>query len=303
MKIFAGILLLFLFSLLAISLYIFQKSFARGKPPIPHDSAARPHMVAAVTEGKEWFLSQPYQKVSIPSKDGLTLRGLYLSAHSDDTLILMHGYHAEGLYECCPMVKYYYEQGYNLLIPDQRAHGESEGKYLSFGILEKEDVASWASFLMEQFAPRNIFLSGVSMGGATVVMSALTQLPDRVRGIIADCPFGDPVEQFCYSIKQKAGLPGPPFVYLCGIWSRLLAGFHFTDISVTDLAAARLPLLLLHGTADPTVPDSMSKAIETHYGGPVQRILFEGCAHAYAAVQNPEKYRAAVTEFMNRYKQ
>jgi pimeloyl-ACP methyl ester carboxylesterase len=303
MKIFAGILLLFLFSLLALSLYIFLKSFRRGHPPIPHDSAARPHMVAAVTEGKEWFLSQPYQRVKVTSADGLVLRGLYLSAHSENTLILMHGYHSEGLYECCPMVKYYYEQGYNLLIPDQRAHGESEGKYLSFGILEKEDVACWARFLTEQFAPRNIFLSGVSMGGATVVMSALTQLPDRVRGIIADCPFGDPANQFCYSIQQKTGLPGRPFLYLCGIWSRLLAGYHFTDVSVTDLAEARLPLLLLHGTDDPTVPDQMSREIADHYGGPVQRVLFEGCAHAYASVQDPKKYRAAVIDFMNRCKQ
>ncbi|MBQ6946783.1 MAG: alpha/beta fold hydrolase [Clostridia bacterium] len=303
MKIIAGILLLFLLILLGIALYIFLTSFTRGKAPVPHDSPARPQMVAAYTAGKQWFLEQPYETVSITAPDGLRLCGYYLSAHSDNTLILMHGYHAEALYECSPMVEYYHNLGYNLLIPHQRAHGESEGKYLSFGILERYDVAAWAEYLVQAHHPKNIFLSGVSMGGATVLFASLIPLPDCVRGIIADCPFGDPAAQFCYSLRQKTPLPPTLFLYLCNTVSHLLAGFRFTDVAVSDLCAAALPLLILHGTNDPTVPDEMSKTIADHYGGPVRRVLFEGCAHAYASVQDPEKYRNAVAAFLEFYRQ
>ena len=301
MRLMAIVFLSLLILGLLAGLCIFCAAFRRGKAPVPHDSAERPEMVRAYTRGKQWFLSQPYQRVEIES-DELTLQAYYLpAADSKDTLLLMHGYHAEALYEVCPMVRFYHELGYNLLIPDQRAHCSSDGKYLSFGILERRDVRRWCEMLCDRFAPNHIFLGGVSMGGATVLMSALEQLPPQVRGIIADCPFADPAAQFCYSLRHKLHLPATPFLYLCGIWSRLLAGFHFTDVALSDYAAVTLPLLVLHGTADPTVPHTASEELMQHWGGEKQLILFEGCAHAYAAVYDPPRYFNAVTAFLQKY--
>lgn len=304
MKIIAGVLLVLIFCALAAAYFIFRISCGRRKGhPTPCATSARPLWPQKVTQGKEWFLSKNYTLVSTRSADGLLLKGYYLSAGSKDTLILMHGYHAEALYEFCPLVQFYHELGYNLLLPHQRAHGESEGKYLSFGIKEREDMLCWTEFLMDNFAPENIFFSGISMGGATVLMSSTLSLPDKVRGIIADCPFADPVAQFRYSFSKRFRLPSGLFLYLCGIWSRVLAGWHFTDFDIADLSAARLPLLLLHGTADPVVPHTMSQAIMAHYGGPKQMILFENCAHAYACIQDPLRYQQAVTDFLHQHKE
>lgn len=302
MKIFAGILLFLILLTMALAYGVFVVGCRRGNAPVARNSTTRPRWKEAAEHGKAWFLSQNYQTLQITSADGLRLSGYYLSADSPNTLILMHGYHAEALYEFCPLLQFYYEQGYNLLLPDHRAHGNSEGKYLSFGILERQDVRLWAEYLQKEFAPRNIFLSGISMGGATVLMSSVLPLPATVRGIIADCPFGDPGTQFRYSITKRTGLPGGLFLYLSGIWSRLLAGWHFTDFSVTDLKDATLPLLLLHGTADHTVPHGMSQQIMEHYGGEKKLILFEGCAHAYASVFDKDQYRTAVTAFLEKHK-
>ena len=88
-------------------------------------------------------------------------------------------------------------------------------------------------------------------------------------------------------------------MYLCGIWSRILGGWHFTDLMVEDYRKAALPLLILHGTADPTVPHILSEDIERHYGGKVQRELFEGCAHAYAYLSDTPRYQKLVLEFIH----
>ena len=301
MKLFAVVLLLIIVAFLLLALHIFRSSCCRGNAPVARNSPARPRWEQEQRAGKEWFLSQNPTTLTISSHDGLKLSGYYLSADSKNTLILMHGYHADALYEFCPLLKFYYELGYNLLLPDQRAHGKSEGKYLSFGILERQDVRCWAEYITKEFTPDNIFLSGISMGGATVLMSSTLPLPQTVRGIIADCPFADPSLQFRYSLAQKTKLRGSLFLYLCGIWSRVLAGWHFTDFSPTDLVTAKLPLLLLHGTADLTVPHSMSAPVSEYYGGECEILLFDNCPHAYASVFDSEKYHRAVTEFLQKH--
>ncbi len=302
MRIFAAAALCIIFLCFAGAALLFYKVCARRRGhPVPHSTPARPLLKERLTEGKEWFLSQPYQTITMRSEDGICLSAYYLPADSDTTLILMHGYHAEPLYEFCPLLRFYHEQGYNLLLPAARAHENSEGRFLSFGIKERRDVIGWAEYLNEHFAPRSIFYSGISMGGATVTMTAALQNPSNVRGIIADCPYGDPKAQLRYSLSRQLPLLQGAVLYLFGVWSRLLGGWHFDEFCIEDLADARLPLLILHGTADPVVPHAMSEDIAKHYGGPCERILFEGFAHAYASIHSQEKYRAAVCDFLKKY--
>lgn len=301
MKILIGVILLIFALLLIAAAVIFVQTCGRRKrAPTPHSSPARPDMAEKTEEGKAWFLAQPYQLRRITSFDGLHLEAMYLPADSDTTLIMMHGYYGDPLYEFAPQLEYWHRQGYNLLLPYQRAHGESEGKYLSFGINESQDAAAWARHLNETDAPKHIFMFGISMGGATVAMSALHDLPENVRGIIADCPYGDPTAQFRYSLSRKVGYAAPIFLYLCSIWSRVLAGWHFGDIFATDFSDATLPLLILHGTADPTVPEKMSLLLAQNWGGEVQRETFAHCAHAYAYLKETERYRDTVTRFIRK---
>ncbi|MBR5783289.1 MAG: alpha/beta fold hydrolase [Clostridia bacterium] len=273
----------------------------RKTPPIPSMSAARPLFAKEIGRGRQWFSEQEYESCQITSFDGLTLRAHYLKGEGKTALLLMHGYHADSLYEFAPQLQFLHEQGFDLLLPDQRAHGQSDGQYLSFGVFESRDVADWAAWLDGTHQPQNIFLGGISMGGTSVTLASLQPLPDTVRGIIADCPFGNLKNQFRHSLSRRTGVLAPLFVYLCGIWSRLLAGWHFGSFFPSDLERATLPLLLLHGTADPTVPHTSSEDIAEYYGGKVRRELFEGCAHAYAYIKETERYQQLVLEFIECY--
>ena len=79
---------------------------------------------------------------------------------------------------------------WNLLITTSRAHGESGGNFSTLGVLEKYDCRDWVNWVMEHWGRQTpIFLMGVSMGGATVMMSSNLGLPDSVYGIIDDCGF------------------------------------------------------------------------------------------------------------------
>ena len=157
MKLIIGIILLILLLLVASAGLIFYKGCGRRKgAPVPHASAARPDYDTYILQGRSWFFAQQPITVHTHSRDGMCLQGYYLPGQGDTTLILMHGYHAEAVYEFAPLVQFYHEQGYNLLLPDQRAHGGSEGKYLSFGIKESEDVVCWAQFLNETYAPEHL---------------------------------------------------------------------------------------------------------------------------------------------------
>lgn len=304
MKIFAAVLLLFILGMLVASYLVVRSACTVNKKhhPTPVSNPSRPLLAEKILEGQKWFFEQSYTTLTTTSHDGLTLSGYYLSAGSKNTLILMHGYRATAIYEFAPLVRFYYEQGYNLLLPDQRAHGQSEGKYLSFGIKERYDVLSWIELLNQADAPDNIFLLGMSMGGASVCMASLLKLPENVRGIVADCPFGDPGDQFAYSMSRLTRVPPRPIMYFCSIWTRLLAGWHFDEVRKEDFGDAHLPLLLLHGTDDPTVPHSLSTAMFENYGGKKSLELFEGCGHIYANIQQPKRYKALVSEFLEKYK-
>ena len=83
----------------------------------------------------------------------------------------------------------------SVLYVEQRAQNESEGNYIGFGLTERYDCVDWAVWASERFGEAlPIYLMGVSLGGATVLMAAGDVLPDAVRGVIADSAYTSPRE-------------------------------------------------------------------------------------------------------------
>lgn len=304
MKTISAILLILLLALFALGYRVFQICFTRKtKKGASLQKENRPHYYEQMSVGREWFLSQPYEEVYIRSFDGLKLHGYYLpSAGSTTTLILMHGYHSGALREFAPLLRFYHENGFNLLLPHQRAHGDSDGKYISFGLLERNDVKTWCEYINENFAPNAVFLSGISMGGTTVAMSTLLPLPNNVKGVIADCPFNKVTDILKYDLKDLFHLPSFPLLYFCDCWCKILIGVHFNEVKTEDYTHAKLPLLWIHGTNDATVPHHFGQKLWDAYGGPKEMLLIEGAGHAYAGIHSPECYHNKVLEFIYTYR-
>ena len=127
------------------------------------------------TESNCWLNERGSEKVSIQSFDGLILRGEFFEGEGepDSTVLLVHGYRCNRRREYAAIARFYLEAGYNVLLVDNRAHGESDGRYIGFGILDREDCYRWVRFLDDRFdGKQNIFLHGISMGAATVLMAS-----------------------------------------------------------------------------------------------------------------------------------
>ena len=112
------------------------------------------------------------ERIYIESFDGVKLTASYYNNNSDTTILLFHGYRSDGKFDFACAVKFYIELGLNVLVVDQRANGESGGRLITFGIKERRDAVCWTKFINQKHAPKNILLSGVSMGATTVMMAA-----------------------------------------------------------------------------------------------------------------------------------
>ena len=132
----------------------------------------------------------PYEPVYVTAYDGVRLFARYYHVRDGAPLqIQFHGYRGSAMRDFCGGNKLARESGQNTLVVDQRAHGRSGGTTITFGIRERLDCRSWAEYARQRFGPDTpVFLSGVSMGAATVLMASELELPGNVAGIIADCP-------------------------------------------------------------------------------------------------------------------
>jgi len=136
--------------------------------------------------------SKDFKSLVIESSDGLKLTGLLLKTATKPgkgTVILVHGIRSSKEY-LLPMAQWLNQRGYHALLVDQRAHGESEGRYCTFGFHEKQDMKLWVDELVNEEAVNTpIGIWGQSLGGAVALQSLACD--DRLQFGIIESAFSD----------------------------------------------------------------------------------------------------------------
>lgn len=240
----------------------------------------------------------PFESVTVTSFDGTALFARYYHVRDGAPLqIQCHGYRGTALRDFCGGNKLARESGQNTLVIDQRAHGKSEGKIISFGVRERYDCLRWIEYACERFGKDTpIFLSGVSMGAATVLMTADLELPENVVGIIADCPYSSPaaiIRKVCGDMKMAPAVT-MPFVRLAA----RLGGFDLgASAAVESVKKARIPILLIHGDDDRFVPCDMSREIAAACASPITFAVFPGAGHGLCYMEDTERYNQLAEDF------
>ncbi|MBE5884041.1 MAG: alpha/beta hydrolase [Lachnospiraceae bacterium] len=255
-----------------------------------------PNIVKSINE----MLSVPYEEVYITSHDGQRLFARYFHVKDNaPTQIQFHGYKSNALIDFCGGCNLARKMEHNALVVDQRSHGKSEGFTISFGIKERRDVLSWIEYCLDRFGSEiPIILCGLSMGAATVLMATDLDLPDNVKGIIADCPYSSPK-----AIIQKVGKDmhlAPrltyPFVQLAAL---LFGHFNLEESApVTAVSQTDIPILLFHGEDDRFVPCEMSKEIKAACASPITLELIPQAGHGLSYMLEPTRYEAATIRFI-----
>lgn len=246
--------------------------------------------------------NKPCEFVSIQSRDGLTLSGRYYHTADDAPLAIgFHGYKSCWLTDFCGGADIAFQMGQNVLLIDERAHGKSQGRTISFGIKERQDVLCWVQYAISRFGPDiKILLYGVSMGAATVIMASELDLPGNVKGIVADCPYSSPLDVIL-AVGKQTGYPVKlvkPFVIL---GAKVYGGFDIQETSAAEAVKhSKIPIMIIHGEDDTFVPPEMSKAIQDANPGMVERHTFPGAYHALSYMVDTPRYHALVKEFMNK---
>ena len=165
-------------------------------------------------ERREWLMEQPREDVWITSHDGLKLHGTYFKGEEGSkAVICFHGYTSQGLNDYGSLSQYYLKRGYRVLLIDERAHGQSEGRHIGFGVMDRLDGKRWVEWMVEKAGEDvQILLHGNSMGGATVLMMSGLDLPPQVKGIISDCAFTSMKDVFTHVLHSMYHMEKDVFV-------------------------------------------------------------------------------------------
>ena len=247
--------------------------------------------------------AKPCEFVTTRSRDGLTLSARYY--HQDDmspVCICFHGYRGSAIRDFSAMGQELMKMGYNVLIPDHRAHFRSGGHTITYGIRERYDVLSWINYINERFgSDRPLYLFGISMGAATVLMASGLDLPDNVRAISADCPYNVPKEIICH-VSRKIGLSPTwawPLIRLSAwVWGHL----NINAASAAEAVKhAKVPILIVHGEDDSFVPPYMSEEVEKANPAMVERHTFPEANHGTSYFADTERYMRIVREFLKKH--
>jgi fermentation-respiration switch protein FrsA (DUF1100 family) len=249
------------------------------------------------------FLEVPYEAVSITSHDGRKLTGQYYHVCDGAPLeIQCHGYKGNALRDFSGAWQIARAAGRNVLLINQRCHGSSQGKTITFGILERQDVMNWIRYANGRFGNVPILLSGVSMGAATVLMVSGMELPENVTCVIADCPYDAPSNIIKKVLGQDMGMPVKIVYPLIRLGGMLYGKFNLNaDSPVEAVKRARIPILLIHGDDDRFVPYPMSCNIHAAAPEKVEFHTISGAGHALNYVTDPEGYTEIVNAFTAKY--
>lgn len=242
------------------------------------------------------------KRVYTRSNDGLRLAATYYDNDSDSTILLFHGYRSDGRFDFACVVKFYLEQGLNVLVVDQRASGESEGKLITFGIKERYDVVKWAEFINRHYNPKNILLSGISMGASTVMMSANLCLPDNVRCIIADCGFTSAPEIIKRVARNSFKINATPIIPILNVGCKLFGKFSLYEIdTVKALSESDIPVFFIHGKCDNFVPCEMSEISYKAARGEKYICLVDNADHGISFLVDPQGIKLKISQFVNNH--
>jgi len=194
--------------------------------------------------------------------------------------------------------------GYQVLTPDLRAAGKSEGKYITLGILESKDIIDWSKDIIKKDPSAQIVLHGVSMGAATVMLAEGGKLPTNIKAVVEDCGYTSAYQMLEMElVKTIKNIPPEPILWVANLMTKVRTGVYFSDATpIKAVQHANLPTLFIHGNTDDLVPFAMMQQLFDSSTSPdKEELTVENATHAMSYVVNPRQYFGTVFTFLNKH--
>jgi hypothetical protein len=250
-------------------------------------------------KGEKWLNKTVYSEVKITSL-GAKLGALQFRTRSHKWVILLHGY-TGGKEELLHLAKWYYEQGYNVLLPDLRAHGISQGKYFGMGYLDRKDILHWIKYIVSKDETAKIVLHGHSMGAATALFTA-GENSSHLVGCISDSAYTSVYKVFQLQIKALFKLPGHALLGTVNLLFGLRKGGYYINGGnvVKYTSEIKVPVLFMHGTKDDLLPVSMCDELYDACNSKKEKVILENSGHAQGDLEDFKFYTETIDKFLNK---
>jgi alpha-beta hydrolase superfamily lysophospholipase len=250
---------------------------------------------------QRWLSETEIKEVSIVSYDDAKMYAdLVTSKSSHRWVILLHGYKRtrEKVHN---YASFYAEKGFNIVMPDLRGHGKSEGSFIGMGWLDRFDIIKWTEYIVSLDPDAEIVLHGISMGAAAAMITSGEDLCNNVKAVIADSGYTSVWEQFANVTKSYTGLPAFPLMYTASFFANLIAGYSYSEASsIEQVKKSKLPILFIQGKGDTFVePEMAERLYEAHPNGDL--LMIDEAAHGQAMYYAPELYFKTVFAFIDKY--
>ena len=245
----------------------------------------------------EVMLKIPYEDLEITSYDKLKLHAyFYRSEGSNEYVIFFHGYRRTARRSFSGLTMDLLKAKKNVILVDQRAHGESEGHTTTFGKKEQYDVVAWVNYVKQKFGDDvKITISGVSMG-ATAILFAADKIDEKVK-IIADSPYISIKEVVISTIKKLK--MKPVLIYpIMALASLLFCHMTLKYDARKTIANSKNKILIIHGEKDTVVPYQMNEEVCLNNNDHAKFALFPEVGHGLPYLNETEKYLKIFFEFM-----
>ena len=243
----------------------------------------------------------------IMADDGARLHALYLRADTltPRTAIVVHGYTDNAVRMLHIAYLYNHDLRYNVLLPDLRFAGLSDGDHIQMGWNDRKDVLRWMDVADSLFAPgsqTDMVVHGISMGAATTMNVSGEPQPPFVHCFVEDCGYTSVWDEYKGELRNQFGLPAFPLLHLASWATDLRYGWNFREASpLAQVKKCRLPMLFSHGTEDTFVPTWMGDTLFAAKPGVKEYWRVEGGEHANSYLKFPKEYTERVKTFLEKY--
>ena len=291
-----------LFCLLVLLILFILVFYAPRRPqpefPLPPGPAYEPYHHVMI-DGMKRMRAHPHETFTIRSHDGLTLSGRYFEyAPGAPMEIMFHGYRGTADRDLCVGMDRAFALGHSCLIVDQRTTGGSGGRVITFGLREYRDCLCWVDFAVNHFGSDvRIILTGISMGGATVLLAAGEELPPNVVGVLADCGFTS-AKAIISKVSRQLHLPARLLYPAVRLSALIFAGLDLEENSpIEAMGRVRVPVIFAHGEEDNLVPCDMSRENYEACISPKAIFTAPGAGHGLCYLATGDDYIRALREF------
>ncbi len=256
--------------------------------------------IAVIMDAAKVLEETQHEQVEIIAQDGTTLVGHWFCPENAKRIIIaMHGWRSSWSQDFGVIAPFWFETDCAVLFAEQRGQGNSGGEYMGFGLLERYDCLDWIGWVNERTEEKlPIYLGGVSMGATTVLMTAGFELPENVKGIVADCAFTSPHTIWKHVLENNFHLP-------YGLYSKAAKDICEKRIQVSSdsfstieaVQNCKVPVLFIHGTDDHFVPVEMTYENYKSCTAPKKLFIVPGAEHGMSYLVDKDGYEAVIKRF------